>query len=321
MSTNNVTNESVKPTDINAFFDEDTNSGFKFKDMVYLVLRNLHWFLIFAVVGGIIAYYMVRKQERIYASSASIMIKTAASGGSESFRGSSTLNAISGPGLFISTVSNEIMVMKSQSNMENMVRELNLNVVYSYKTRVSRRNKDLYKEAPVEVVFPGMDEQAKATFSLKPIDAEHVLLSDFGGDIPDMNVKLNDTVISPFGRMVVKPTWRYADFMNTTITVTHYSVSYIASVYRSRITIKRDNEKNSILNLSVTDTSPLRAADVLNALMDVYNRESIADQQRVLDYTEQFINERIDFLMSDIQEYEEASVGFNINIFYYFKFI
>ena len=64
------------------------------------------------------------------------------------------------------------------------------------------------------------------------------------------------------------------------------------------------------LRLSVTDTSPTRAADVLNALMDVYNRESIEDQQRVLEYTEKFINDRIDFLMSDIKEYEEVSVDF-----------
>jgi len=312
MSTNNIENQnkSQNPNDINAFFDEDSNSGFKFKDMVYLILHNLHWFVLFAVAGGIIAYYMVHKQERIYSSSASILIKTAASGGSESFRGSSTLTSISGPGLFISTVNNEIMVMKSQVNMENMVRQLNLNVGYSYKTKMSRRNRDLYKESPVEVVFPELDEQAYAAFSVKPVDEEHVVLDDFGGDIPAMEVRLNDTVISPVGKIVVKPTWRYADFTNTSIMVVHRSVSSVAASYRSRIGVKRDNDKNAILRLSVTDTSPTRAADVLNALMDVYNRESIEDQQRVLDYTEKFINDRIDFLMSDIKEYEEVSVDF-----------
>ena len=45
------------------------------------------------------------------------------------------------------------------------------------------------------------------------------------------------------------------------------------------------------------DTSPLRAADVLNTLIDVYNQESIDDQQRILDYSEAFINERITYLM------------------------
>ena len=72
----------------------------------------------------------------------------------------------------------------------------------------------------------------------------------------------------------------------------------------------RDNDRNAILRLSFQDTSPLRAADVLNTMMDVYNQESIDDQQRVLDYTEKFINDRIDYLMTDIKEYEQVHVSF-----------
>ena len=303
-------NENARPDDINSFFDDSANSGFKFKDLVFLVLRNLPWFIIFSLIGGLIAYYRVRGEERIYASSSTLLIKTQASAGSESFRGSSTLNAIQGPGLFVSTINNEIMVMRSQANLENMVRRLNLNTMYSYTTKVSKRNKDLYKESPVEVDFPEMDEQAGASFSVKPLDSDFVMLDNFGGNIPAMKVKLNDTVISPVGKLVVKPTWRYSDFINTSITVRHIPLSSMASSYRGRINIRRDSDKNAILRLSLSDTSPQRAADVLNTLMEVYNQESIDDQQRVLDYTEKFINDRIEYLMSDIQDYEQVSVDF-----------
>ncbi len=71
-----------KPANEAAFFDEDTNSGFKFKDVVYLILRNLHWFLICALIGGLYAYYKVRNEDRIYASSATVMIKNGSSAGS-----------------------------------------------------------------------------------------------------------------------------------------------------------------------------------------------------------------------------------------------
>ena len=183
MTTNN-NNTNVNPNDLNAFFDEDTNSGFKFKDLVFLILRNLPYFIICALIGGIIAYYYVRKQERVYSSTASMIIKTTASGGSESFRGSAPINMISGPGLVISTVNNEVMVLKSQTNMENMVRKLNLNTMYTYKTKVSRRNAVLYKDGPVEIFFPEMDEESKASFSLKVLDAGSALLDDFGEGIP-----------------------------------------------------------------------------------------------------------------------------------------
>lgn len=299
-----------KPDDLNSFFDDSANSGFKFKDLVFLVLRNLPWFILFALIGGVIAFYRVRGEERIYASYSSILIRTQASGGSESMRGSSTLNAIQGAGPIVSTINNEIMVMRSAGNMENMVRRLNLNVMYSYNTKMARRNRILYKDGPVEVAFPGMDENAGASFILKPVDEEHVVLEGFGANIPAMKVSLNDTVISPIGKIVVKPTWRYNDFMNIAISVHHYPLSSIAGSYRSRIGIGRDSDKNAILRLSLRDTSPQRAADVLNTLMDVYNQESIADQQRVLDYTEKFINDRIEYLMSDIQDYEQVSVDF-----------
>ena len=264
---NAINNANKRPDDISTFFDESANSGFKFKDVVFLVLRNLHWFLLCALVGGLIAYYKVRKEDRIYSSYASLLIKTSMSSGSESMRGSAALNALSS-GPIVSTVNNEIMILKSQSNMESMVRLLNLNVAYSYSTKVSKRNKDLYKESPVEVDFLGMDDEIKATFSVKAVDQNHVILDDFGGSIPAMKVRLNDTVISPIGKFVVKPTWRYNDFHNVTITVKRRPVSTVASFYRRRVSVIRDNEKNAILRLSVNDTSPLRAADVLNALMD-----------------------------------------------------
>ena len=165
---NNELNKSKRPEDINTFFDESSTSGFKFKDLVFLVLRNLHWFVLCAAIGGIVAYYKVRQEDRIYSSRASMLIKTAANSGSESFRGSTALNAIQGMGPVVSTINNEIMILKSQSNMEAMVRDLNLSVSYSYKTKVSKRNKELYKEAPVEVVFPAIEEEASASFSVKP---------------------------------------------------------------------------------------------------------------------------------------------------------
>ena len=209
MDTNSTSNKNIN--DVNAFFDEDTNSGFKFKDVVFLILRNLHWFIIFAMIGGVIAYYKVQKQERIYSSRASMLIKTSASGGSESFRGSAPINTITGAGVVISTVNNEMMVLRSQRNMENMVRALNLNTEYLYKTKIAKRNMSLYKASPVEVKFIDLDEQSYASFTVTPVDEKFVIVDDLGTNIPSMKVLLNDTVVSPVGRIVISPTWRYDD--------------------------------------------------------------------------------------------------------------
>ena len=88
---NNKVNTTSNDT---SFLNDDANSGFKFKDLLFLMLRNLHWFILCAAICGLYSYYKVRNQERIYASSASIMIKTAVSGGSDTYRGSSAISAI-----------------------------------------------------------------------------------------------------------------------------------------------------------------------------------------------------------------------------------
>ena len=41
---NDDKNVNMRPQDMDAFFDENANSGFKFKDLVFLVARNLPWF-------------------------------------------------------------------------------------------------------------------------------------------------------------------------------------------------------------------------------------------------------------------------------------
>ena len=53
---NNQNNANRKPDDINAFFDDDATSGFKFKDLVYLIARNLPWFVLFSTIGALIAF-------------------------------------------------------------------------------------------------------------------------------------------------------------------------------------------------------------------------------------------------------------------------
>ena len=90
------TNNNAKIETVNTFFDEDSNSGFKFKDLVFLILHNLHWFLIGALICGTVAYFRVRSQEKIYSSHASILIKTAASGGSDTYRGSAVMMSHAG---------------------------------------------------------------------------------------------------------------------------------------------------------------------------------------------------------------------------------
>lgn len=57
--------------------------------------------------------------------------------------------------------------------------------------------------------------------------------------------------------------------------------------------IRQEEDESSILVLSLKDGSPLRAEDVLNTLVNVYNAEAVNDKNQVAVNTSEFINERL----------------------------
>ena len=136
---NNKPNNNLNQNDDLSFLEESA-SGIQFKDIIFLVIRNLHWFVLCALIGAGIAYYKVKGEEKVYASSATIMLKTGSSGGSESLRSSAVLNEFSRGGIALSSIFNEMMIIRSQTLMEIVVRRLDLNTMYSYTTRLAKRN-------------------------------------------------------------------------------------------------------------------------------------------------------------------------------------
>ena len=76
-----------KKNDEMAFLDGN-NRGPKVhvKDVLFVVLRNLHWLVLCGVLGAVIAGYSVRHQNRVYESNARLLIK-----GSSTSSGDNTL--------------------------------------------------------------------------------------------------------------------------------------------------------------------------------------------------------------------------------------
>ena len=67
-------NTEQSQTDL-SFLDDKQSVSFHIKDLVFLLLRNIHWLIAFALLGGVIANIYTRRQEKIYESSAKILIR------------------------------------------------------------------------------------------------------------------------------------------------------------------------------------------------------------------------------------------------------
>lgn len=307
MITNDDKNES-------SFLDEEANTNYLFslKDLLQIFLHNLHWFVICAVLGGLIAAWYVKRQDHFYASSAKVLIKDPGSSTND-LRDSELLNNVmnSKTGVFsLATLTNEMIIMTSKTTIEKVVRNLDLNIVYTARTKMVHRVKDLYGESPVNVSFCDLDNNAQASLVITPKDSSRVEIV-MGADAPPFEAALRDTLRTSLGRIIVKPTVNYYESCyGVPVTVTHRSLSNVVASYRRAVQVTREDQIGSVVNLSLRDLSPQRAADVLNELIRVYNDDAVNDKIRVIDSSYEFINNRLQAIDSDLSMHERAVAAF-----------
>ena len=300
----------TKKTDT-SFLDEKGGTKIHIKDVLFIVLRNLHWLILFAVAGALVAYFNVHQQNRVYQSTARVLIKGSSTGGNDgAVREANVRNMFNTRSLYNSNINNEMMILTSKSAITEVVQNLKLAVTYTQKTRIVNRVKDLYGECPVEVSFIDDNEEDWFSFDVTPIDSVTVTANIAGYE--PLQINLGDTVATPLGcRIVIAKTWFYTPGVyNNSITVTHRSLNATVDYYRYALQVSRDDDFNSIVNITLQDPSPIRAADVINEAIRVYNDDAIRDKKRIIAYTYDYINERLQLLHSDLGIEESALANF-----------
>ena len=192
--------------------------------------------------------------------------------------------------------------------MLEVARRLNLGMSYYYKTKVVKRVKDLYTDSPIDVALLDVNESDDLTFvvTVSP-DSLYVLETSDGEEVKG---RLRDTVSTPLGRVCVQPTWALRDlYYDNPIQVKHRNIYDVVADYRQRVSITRNGSAEWIIDLLLKDTSPQRAADILNEMVAVYNDHTIREKTEIIRQTSDYINTRVAQLDNElgVQEAKIAS--------------
>ena len=181
-------------------------SGFNLApvDILRIIGNNWYWFVLSVVVcigGG--AYYIMG-QPKVYERTASVLIKVDSKGSLSESAAFEDMNMFK----TVSNLDNEILMLKSKRLMREVVDKLDLDVSYSVKEQL--RRKELYTTSPVKVRFPDASENQVLSLTVTPLSEKEVLLSGFP-EAKETQVKaaLLDTVETKAGRVVVEPTLYY----------------------------------------------------------------------------------------------------------------
>ena len=282
---------------------ESNERSISIRDLVFLVLNNWYWFVISVLVCLVAAGFIYKAQPKTYTATGTILVRDNDKKGGYSNRNMDAMLNSMGMQSGGLAIENEIYLLRSSWLMAQVVERLNINH-YCQRDDLFRKI-TYYKDAPVNVEVTDLKEDRQAGVGLK-IDIKSNNKFAYttiwknkkvkGEAYFNESVALDDTV-----SFVVEKTSRYNDsFEGVSLTTGVYPVMPLARRMIKNLTVARADKMASILNITYQDSNPLRANEIVDTLIVVYNDDAVEDKNKVAQKTEEFIAERIILISGEL---------------------
>lgn len=285
---------------------EENEGGLDFQTIVNIFLGKWYVFVICVCVALAIAAAYVWRAPKAYVQNASVLVKDKQSG----VMGNQTFADIAGfNGLTTSNVQNELLIIRSRAVMAGVVKKLSLQYSY-YEPRFMRKD-ELYTSSPIYVV-PVDSEQpiAGSKFEVKFFSADDTTRFTYVSEDTTFVCPINRAVELPgIGLAIVKIRprvfERYVSEHSKSVIVTAMRLDYAISAFVGALGVGLAQKEGAVLNLSYTSSSPRKASDILNCVIEEYNRLTIDSKNEVLDSSLKFIANRIDIVGAELDEVDK----------------
>ncbi len=263
-----------------------------------LLGETLRYWYVFAIILPLVigmAYLYLKKTPPKYEAETLVLIKDDKKSGQLSEEG---IFGELGLGGKLKNLENEILVLQSTPLMIKVVEKLNLN--FRYVTRIGLRKMDLYTNSPVEVLN-WQPYQANGTLT------GEITQDDKGGFLLESN---GHTYSGEFGKVLHLPNGRLTISrkrsikMHSPMYIRIQSVRGRALELLDALEITLVGKESSTISLTIKDTSPERARDILTELVVTYNNSTIEEKNQVYKNSIDLINGRIEMIASELSEAE-----------------
>lgn len=274
------------------FYDEDLSKA-QLKETLFKYLRYWKWIFLSVVVSIVLGFLFLRYTPSQYSTSGKIKILETEQGLSvptefTDFFGQQGVN-----------LENEIHVIKSNLLLEKVVLNLDLQVSYFSKGRV--KDSELW-DLPFKVNFNLED-----SLSIKPYK---FYVKFFPNKVLVFNDVLTDTLsyneldkLGFFSLEILKPNFINRLF-GETIAVNYLPLSTTLNKLKNGLIVTEAGKKSEILSLKITGTNKLKNEAIINAVIEQFNLDGVEDRQLVFERTINFVDERFEFLSTELDSIE-----------------
>ncbi len=300
--------------------NQDNNTSEQsLRDQLKPFIKAWPWIILSVLFCVVASQLYLRYATKKYQATASIIIKDTQMGG-----GLSETGVLGDMGLFgsnFNSVENEIEILKSKRLLSNVIDYYNLTTTYSRKGNV--KESDVYNNRFLNVNVLKNDSIAEfnnsITFYVKEVSdslfglrlqTDSKWLTKEYGEI----IKIEDQslIFSPLP-------YNTADSNNgddqelSDLKISIRPNELVVQDYHSRLNVNTSGKRGSVVNLSITDVVGERAEDVLNQLIEEYNKDAINDKNIVALNTAKFIEERLNDITKDLDSVETGIESFKTN--------
>jgi tyrosine-protein kinase Etk/Wzc len=204
---------------------------------------------------------------------------------------------------------NEIIMLKSVSLMQRVLAELTLNTSYYVKGKV--RTQEVYQGTlPFKLIISQLDSTAfgkSITISLK--DNNSFTLEE--GEQAATTHNFGQLIRRPYGQFTVVSTPSpSANKTNKPFIIKFQDLRKVAIDYTKKLSVTVVNKQASILSLTLTDEVPEKGKEIINKLVEVYNKEAVEDKNAIASNTISFIDERLKYLSTELTGVEKGVESF-----------
>ncbi|MDE6560020.1 MAG: polysaccharide biosynthesis tyrosine autokinase [Muribaculaceae bacterium] len=280
------------------------------KELFTAIVRQWKWILLSLMIClGLAVLYLAWKPLG-FTREAQVEIKEDGDSGSTS---ALAMFADLGIGNATNNLYNEMAYFESPDLMAQVVERLGLQTSYFMKKGL--RGTVLYGSSlPINVTFETLSQNIGGSFKIKIDENDQIFLSKFKVNNKKAKFdqkhpyKFGESVMTPLGKIKIEKTPFFRkdkeedDDKDYSIGIVRSSLKGAVKGWLGKLSVNELRKEASVVDLSIVDGSPVRAEDVLNMMIQVYNEDWIISKNEVALASSDFIDDRLTSLSKELSE-------------------
>ncbi|TDQ09952.1 GumC family protein [Pedobacter metabolipauper] len=285
----------------NNHFEKEENSIDLVKIMNKL-LAQWYWFLLSIFICLLAAYLYAKYTAPVYFINSKVLINEKQKGGGADAGALMDLGGLMGSA---NSVDNEAEVLKTRFLMEQVVRKMKLNIVYSKQVRLGTR--EIYASPFTVDIIKGVDTLQYTKLEIEKLSGSLLKVST---DDFEKEIKWNESFqIKGIGTLQIVPALNTEPFDGTYYAEIS-SIDGRVATLMSLLAVEVTNKQVSIIDLNLSYPLQKKGEDILKAIIDQYITSNLLDKNIIADSTTKFIQNRLSLIAGELGDVENKQEQF-----------